>query len=115
MIPALLGVVGDRGCDSEESRALLAKENIFNGLSPSPQEFSLRMQTEEPFAAELQRRSQTEGRMGILKNVILEGTPRAKGFKNRELQVAWAVLSHNLWVVTRLPWVEEKKVIAKAA
>ena len=112
----LLGVVGDRGCDSEENRAMLKRENVFNGLCPrDPQELSRRMQTEESFAAGLRRRSQTEGRVGILKNVFLEGTPRAKGFENRQLQVAWAVLSHNLWVVARLPWVEEKKTLAEAA
>ena len=106
----LLGVVGDRGCDSEENRALLEKENVFNGLCPRDQEeVSRRMQTDEPFAAGLRRRSQTEDRVGILKNVFLEGTPRAKGFKNRQLQVAWAVLSHNLWVVARLPWGEENE------
>ena len=39
---------------------------------------------------------QTEGRVGILKIVFLEGTPRAKDFKNRQLQVELSVLSHNL-------------------
>ena len=112
----LLGLSGDRGCDSEENRTLLEKENVFNGLCPrDPQELTRRMQTDEPFAAALRRRAQTEGRVGILKNVFLEGIPRAKGFENRELQVAWAVLSHNLWVVARLPWVEEKKNLAEAA
>ena len=108
--------MGDRGFDSKENRALLEDENVFNGLCPrDPQELSRRMQAEESFAVGLRRRSQTEGRVGILKNVFLEGTPRAKGFKNRQLQVAWAVLAHNLWVVARLPWVEEKKALAEAA
>ena len=112
----LLGLSGDRGCDSEENRTLLEKENVFNGLCPrDPQELTRRMQTDETFAAALRRRAQTEGRVGILKNVFLEGIPRVKGFENRELQVAWAVLSHNLWVVARLPWVEEKKNLAEAA
>ena len=54
------------------------------------------------------RRAQTEGRIGVLKNVFLQrGVPRAKGFANRELQAAWAVLSHNLWVVARMPWVTQ--------
>jgi hypothetical protein len=47
------------------------------------------MEKDEVFAAALRRRAQTEGRVGILKNVFLDGTPRAKGFKNRQLQVAW--------------------------
>ncbi len=28
---------------------------------------------------------------------------RSKGFDHRELNVAWAVLMHNLWVIARLP------------
>jgi len=28
---------------------------------------------------------------------------RSKGFEHRELNVAWAVLAHNLWVIARLP------------
>jgi hypothetical protein len=48
-------------------------------------------------------------RVGILKNNFLNGVPRAKGFENRCLQVAWAVLAHNLWVVARQPWAKENK------
>ena len=62
---------------------------------------------DEIFVAGQKRRAQTEGRIGILKNVFLEGTPRAKGFVNRQLAVAWAVLTHNLRVLARLPRVNE--------
>jgi hypothetical protein len=40
------------------------------------------------FAGAIRRRAQTEGRVGILKNVFLGGTPLTKGFENRQLQVA---------------------------
>ena len=33
---------------------------------------------------------------------------RSKGFVHRENRVAWAVLTHNLWVIARLPLVEEQ-------
>ena len=49
----------------------------------------------------LKRRAQSEGRIGIVKNVFLQGTPKAKGYKNRAMQVTWAVLAHNLWLVAR--------------
>jgi len=78
-------------------------------------ELAQRMKDDEAFAGALRRRGQTEGRVGILKNVFLDGTPRAKGFKNRQLQVVWAVLAHNLWVVVRLPWIEKRIPLAKAA
>ena len=112
----ICGVVGDRGLESQANRSLLKEEEAFNGLCPrDPQELSQRMQTDAKFAAAIRRRAQTEGRVAILKNVFLDGTPRAKGFENRQLQVAWAVLSHNLWVVARLPWAEEGTASAEAA
>ena len=95
---------------------MLDEDDMFNGLCPrNPQDLADRLENDEVFAVALKRRGQTEGRVGIFKNMFLGGTPRAKGFKNRQLQVAWAVLSHNLWVVARLPWVEEEKAVAKAA
>ena len=112
----LCGVVGDRGMESKANGKMLAEDEMFNGLCPrNPLELADRMEKDEVFAAALSRRAQTEGRVGILKNVFLDGTPRAKGFKNRQLQVAWAVLAHNLWVVARLPWVCDQQAAAKAA
>ena len=54
-----------------------------------------------------ERRSQTEGRIGIVKNQFLGRPLRVKGFAHRELAVAWGVLTHNLWVLARLPQVEK--------
>ena len=44
-----------------------------------------------------------EGRIGIVKNVFLGRPLRAKGYGHRALAVSWAVLTHNLWVLARLP------------
>ena len=74
-----------------------------------------RSREDEAFVGAQKRRAQTEWRIGILKNVFLQGVPRAKGFKNRELQVDWAVLAHNLWVAARLPWTSKQQVTAEAA
>ena len=49
------------------------------------------------------RRSQCEGRIGIVKNNFLGQPLRSKGFTSRELTLSWAVLTHNLWVIARLP------------
>ncbi len=57
----------------------------------------------KPASGELQRRrAQTEGRVGIVKNVFLGGRMRGKGFAHRELTVIWTVLTHNLRVLARL-------------
>ena len=112
----LCGMATDRGFESKANRRMLEEDGVFNGLCPrNPQDLAERMEKDEVFAAALRRRAQTEGRVGILKNVFLDGTPRAKGFKNRQLQVAWAVLAHNLWVVARLPWACDQQAAAEAA
>ena len=112
----LCAAVGDRGFDSEGSRKMLDEQESFNGLCPrNSREMQRRLREDEAFIGAQKRRAQTEGRIGILKNVFLQGVPRAKGFKNRELQVDWAVLAHNLWVVARCPWAGEEQVAAEAA
>lgn len=112
----LSGVVTDRGFESKATVRLLEADEVFNGICPKdPSELSRRMKSDEVFQAAMTRRSQTEGRVGILKNVFLGGTPLAKGFENRQLQVAWAVLAHNLWVLARRPWSCDCKAVAEAA
>ena len=112
----LCAAVGDRGFDSAESRKKLEEKKAYNGLCPRDgHEMRRRLREDESFAGAQKRRAQTEGRIGILKNVFLQGTPRAKGFRRRELQVDWAVLSHNLWVVARVPWTSDGQLAAEAA
>lgn len=112
----LCAAVGDRGFDSAASRKMLEEQNAFNGLCPrNSQDLKRRMREDEAFVGAQKRRAQTEGRIGILKNVFLQRVPRAKGFINRELQVDWAVFSHNLWVLARQPWIEQEESVALAA
>jgi len=91
----LRGVVADRGFESQATRRMLQEEKAFNGICPrDPNELAERMEKDARFCSSLSRRAQTEARVSILKNGFLGGTPLAKGFENRQLQVAWAVLSH---------------------
>ena len=58
---------------------------------------------EDPSFREAQkRRAQTEGRIGILKNVFIGDRLSAKGFEHQRLEVAWCVMIHNLWVLARM-------------
>src|SRR5206468_3591388 len=104
-------VGADRGFDNLVNREGLAEDGICNGVCPrSPTALKKRMRS--PKFRELQRRrAQTEGRIGIIKNVFLRGRPRCKGFTNRKLTITWTVLVHNLWVLARLP----RKAATKAA
>jgi hypothetical protein len=102
----LQGLGSDRGFDRAANRQGLGQKKIFNGRCPrSPENLGARM-TEPRFAAVQKRRSQTEGRIGIFKNNFLGRPLRAQGFAPRALAVAWGVLTHDLWVMARLPEAE---------
>lgn len=103
-------VVGDRGFFSQANQKALKESKIFDGLCPrDPQELKKRMKGKK-FARLQRRRSQTEGRIGILKAGFWGRPMRAKGFDNRELAVAWGVLTHNLWVLARMRKIKRKKI-----
>ena len=111
--PQALGA--DRGFDSELNRFGLNLEGIFNAVCPrSPQQLQRRVRSWK-FKRLQRRRAQTEGRIGILKNVFLGQPLPGKGFEHRKLTVTWAVLVHNLWVIARLPRVEAVQSRRRAA
>ena len=97
---------GDRGFGTKANAAILAKAELGNALCPkAPKGLTLRRQEKE-FRDLQTRRSQTEGRIGIFKNVFTGNPILAKGPKNQAAEVGWAVLTHNLWVIARLPQAE---------
>jgi hypothetical protein len=97
-------VAGDRGCDSANSKKFLAKSGIANNICPrNPHELIQKLESEE-FRFHQNRRSQTEGRVGIFKNQFAGSPIRNKKFEYKEISVAWAVLAHNLWVLARLDY-----------
>lgn len=111
----LKGVGADRGFDSQANRRWLARKKIYNGICPrSPQNLKLRSKAKR-FQAAQTRRAQTEGRIGIFKNNFLGRPLRAKGFVNRQRAVTWGVLTHNLWVMARLPQKEDVVAEREAA
>lgn len=102
-------VAADRGFFSQSNSRTLNESETFNALCPrQPKELKNRMKGKK-FAALQRRRSQTEGRIGILKHGFWGRPMRAKGFEHRELAVAWGVLTHNLWMFARLRKIARKK------
>ena len=93
----------DRGFHSADNERLLAGEKIYNAICPRNPRVRNDRATEPRFRQLQKRRAQTEGRVGIFKNSFLGRPMRSKGFGHRQLNVAWAVLAHNLWVIARLP------------
>jgi IS5 family transposase len=100
--PVLKAIGTDRGFDSAANQEALADDGIYNGVCPrSPHQLKERLGSWK-FRKMQRRRSQTEGRVAILKNMFIGQPMRSKGFQSRELTVAWAVLTHNLWVMARM-------------
>ena len=96
-------VTTDRGFPSKNNHDYLRDAEIIDYMCPrSVKELEERLK-EDDFCEHQKRRSQTEGRIGILKNNFLGRPLRSKGFIHRELSVSWGVLAHNLWVFARLP------------
>jgi IS5 family transposase len=106
---------GDRGFDSLRNRQLLESKKIFNGLCPRGAEELRRRRHSPRFGKMQRRRSQTEGRIAILKNGFFGKPMRAKSYEHRGLAVSWNVLAHNLWVLGRLETLEDKAQLKEAA
>jgi len=96
-------VAADRGFDSESNQQFLKERKTYNGICPRSVKELKQRKMSWKFTGLQCRRSQCEGRIGIVKNNFLGQPLRSKGFASRELAVSWAVLTHNLWVIARLP------------
>jgi hypothetical protein len=108
-------ITGDRGFNSKANDKFLAQELLFNATCPrSPDQ--LRQKLEEPCFAQLQnRRSQTEARVGIIKNVFIGRPLKTRMLDNKRHAVNWCVLSHNLWLLARKLASDELPNLSKAA
>lgn len=101
-------VCADRQFDSPGVCDWLDEKAIYNGVCPrSPKKLAKKRHASK-FQAIQRRRAQSEARIAILKNVFLGNPLKRKGFANRQLQVGWAVLSHNLWLLARLEQADEQ-------
>jgi hypothetical protein len=97
-------LVGDRGFYSASSEKKINEADLVSNMCPlNPKELAARL-GEESFAGLMKRRAQSEARIGIVKNKFLGGKLTSKGYEHQNLQVAWAVLTHNLWVLARMPY-----------
>jgi hypothetical protein len=102
----------DRGFDSLSIQKWLAEEKTYNGICPrDPHQLKERLRSWK-FVKLQRRRSQTEGRISIIIHNFLGCPLRSKGFAHRQLAVGWGVLTHNLWVLARLPKRQAKKKAA---
>jgi hypothetical protein len=92
-------LVTDRGFDKKNNIKWLEGRGKFAGLSRRDPRALREAVKDEHFAQAQRRRAQTEARVATFKNEFLGSPMRSEGFENRALQVAWGVLTHDLWVL----------------
>lgn len=95
-------VGADRQFDAPAVRAWLEESGIYNGVCPRSPKALENKRHAAKFQGIQKRRAQSEARIAILKNDFLGNPLQRRGFENRELQVGWSVLAHNLWLLARL-------------
>jgi hypothetical protein len=100
-------LAGDRGFDGSTTRNRLMEKKIYNAICPRSREELKKCQDEQKFIMMQKRRAQTEGRISIVRNGFVGNPASGKSFDQRERDLAWAIFSHNLWVLARLPEAEE--------
>jgi len=92
---------GDRGFNSKLCSKELLDNGIFDAVCPKNSEQLKQRMKDERFAKLQRRRGSTEARIAIFKQ-RQAGRLRCRGFDNRHRAVAWGVLGHNLWLISRL-------------
>ncbi len=95
-------VTADRAFSSSVNDKFLKEKNIDNAICPkSPKQLQEKL-TDPLFVSLQTRRSQTEARIGIFKNVFLGKPLRSRITLYKRHAINWCVLTHNLWVLSRM-------------
>jgi hypothetical protein len=112
---AIESLCTDRGFSDKKNDAILVAHKIYNAVCPkSPRQ--LQEKLSDPIFLSLQtRRSQTEARIGIFKNIFLGKPLRSRITDYKRLAISWSVLTHNLWLLSRKAIDIERSMLKKAA
>jgi len=109
----LKGFTGDRGFDSTDNNTVLETSEIENYICPKNIEKLNERLKDEDFRNNQTRRAQTEARIAIITRNFTGNPAQKWGYTNKQRFCAWAILTHNLWVLARLP--RRPKKLAQAA
>jgi hypothetical protein len=105
-------VCADRGFSSKSNDVFIKEKKIYNAICPRNPKQLEEKALELNFLSLQTRRSQTEARIGIFKNVFLGKPLRSRIIAYKKISVAWSVLTHNLWVLSRME-IESEKAMRK--
>ena len=105
----------DRAFSDKKNDDFLEAHKIYNAVCPrSPKQLQEKLR--DPIFLSLQtRRSQTEARIGIFKNIFLGKPLRSRITAYKRMAISWCVLTHNLWLLSRKAIDIEKSMLKKAA
>ena len=98
----LKSLTGDRGFDSADNAKRLG-DKIQNNICPRNIEALNERLGNNEFRDHQIRRAQTEARISIIMHGFLGNPARKWGYQNKARLCAWGILTHNLWVLARLP------------
>ena len=108
-LPTPKSICSDRGFHGGKIATVLRKREIEDNSCPKNID-KLREKLSSPeFVKQQKRRAATEGRIAILKAKFSLSDLRSKGFSNRERSCSWAVLSHNLWIISKQIFAQEEE------
>jgi len=94
-------ICADRGFYGIRFSNKLKQRGIIDNSCPKGVN-KLQEKLKEPeFVKQQKRRAGTEARIGILKAKFSLNSLNSKGFTNRSRSCAWAVLTHNLWMLCK--------------
>jgi len=107
------GIAGDRGFNSASISKRLARpgNEIYNAICPKDKAELARRQEDPRFRKMQKRRAQTEARISIVKNGFIGNPGTGRSFAQRRMDTAWAIFTHNVWVVARMPEKEEQELL----
>ena len=107
------GIAGDRGFDSASTSKRLARpgNEIYNAICPKDKTELARRQEDPRFRKMQKRRAQTEARISIVRNGFIGNPGAGRSFGQRRMDTAWAIFTHNVWVVARMPEKEEQELL----
>lgn len=106
---------GDRGFSSKNNDVILEEKEIYNAICPRNVKDLQNKLLDSEFSSLQTRRSQTEARIGIFKNVFCGKPLRSKTTEYKIHAINWNVLTHNLWVLARKAINIEKLELKQAA
>jgi hypothetical protein len=91
----------DRAFSDKKNDVILQEHKIYSAICPkSPKQLQEKL-LDSIFLSLQTRRSQTEARIGVFKNVFLGKPLRSRITDYKRLAISWCVLTHNLWLLSR--------------